>query len=193
MNGKALLVLALAATATNACAKLGQGSSPRSGAVAQGSGPKCNAAAQIARFHKTAKEPLDWLARTAGAITTPLKYLSTAIDGPAAWQNTGCNASGIGRPIRTAQHSTEGLYTVDVVIISGDVSGSPIPPGLHVRLEVLPGRDSHRSVRKRRPQPTDVIGFGGPLVWDKDKRCAHHCDGHMEVHPIETIEYLPIP
>jgi hypothetical protein len=152
--------------------------------------PPCNAAIEIHHFMAVKKDALDSKAKLAGFITTPLKYISTGFDGFAAWRDTGCNASGVGIPVRTAQHSTDGLYTVDVALRSAEVNGFKVPLPAFVRLEVKPGRPAHASMRERLPQPTDVIRFSGPLVWDKDKDCPHHCDGHMEIHPFERIEFV---
>ncbi len=150
--------------------------------------PPCDAAKEVARFMTVPKPELHKLDRSAGALTTPLKFLSTLFDGPNAWEDTGCSVSGIGRPVREGQHSTDGFYTVDVAVIDLVIEGVRVGPGRFVRLEILPGRPAHESAKRRRPAPADVIRFTGPLVWDKDKDAAHP-RGHMEVHPI-TIEYL---
>src|SRR5207253_7597688 len=103
----------------------------------------CDAAREAKRFMQVHKDPLKAVDRIAGFITTPLKYLSTAIDGPGAWEPTGCYASGTGRPLWRAQHSTDDLYTVDVELSSAEVNGVPVPSGRYVRLEVKPGTPAH--------------------------------------------------
>jgi hypothetical protein len=132
------------------------------------------------------KPKLDKVDRSAGVITTPLKYLSTLVDGPGAWEDTGCRVLGTGRPVRVTQHSTDGFYTVDVAIVDLRVDGIQVPLGRFVRLEIIPGRPAHRTVKKRRPQETDLIRFTGPLVWDKDKD-ADHPHGHMEASGDDRI------
>lgn len=149
----------------------------------------CDAPRQIARFMTVSKPRLKPIDRDSGFITTPLKYLSTAFDGPHAWERTGCSAVGFGYPVREAQHSTDGFYTIDVGITELWVGTFRVPAGRYVRLEVIPGTAAHRSLKDRRPQPWDLIRFSGPLVWDKDTDNCHP-DGHMEVHPIEAIEFL---
>ena len=149
----------------------------------------CDAPAEIARFMTIPKPRLTALDRDSGFLTTPLKYLSTQFDGPHAWERTRCAAAGFGRPVREAQHSTDGLYTVDVAITELMVEGFFVPPGRYVRLEVIPGTAAHRSLKNRRPEPSDLIGFRGPLVWDKDTD-ADHPFGHMEIHPSEAIEFV---
>jgi hypothetical protein len=140
---------------------------------------------QITGYHKLALGPKEQIS---GILTTPLKYASSLIDGPSAWRDTGCNASGKGVPLYTAQLSSDGIYTVDVAIRHVEVEGQPVPDGegaKYVRLEILPGRPSHASIGKRRPGCSDLIRFSGPLVWDKDP--PH---GHMEIHPIDAIEFI---
>ena len=152
--------------------------------------PICNAEAEAQRFMEKKKEPLDDLARAAGALTTPLKHLSSLIDGPGAWRDTGCNASGVGTPVRMTQHSTDDLYTIDVQLHRAEVNGAPVPAGRFIRLEVVPGWPAHGAIAKRLPREGDIIAFRGFLVWDKDKVPPHHRDGHMEIHPVEPIEFL---
>ena len=110
--------------------------------------------------------------------------MSSLIDGPGAWRDTGCNASGVGTAIRATQHSTDDLYTIDVRLRHAEVDGVPVPAGRYIRLEVLPGWPAHAAITKRRSQEGDVIAFRG-FVWDKDRVEPDHPDGHMEIHPIE--------
>jgi hypothetical protein len=152
----------------------------------------CEPAVEVTRFQSIPKSRLDGLSRFAGFLTTPLKYLSTAVNGPAAWRDTGCYAAGTGVPVRRGQHSTDGIYTVDVAIRDVKVDGVAVPPGHYVRLEILPGRPSHASVRRRMPGPDTLIHFSGPLVWDKDKD-ADHPNGHMEIHPVAPIAFRDEP
>lgn len=122
----------------------------------------------------------------------PLKYLSTEFHGPGSWAPTGCFAAGVGVPMRRAQHSTDGLYTIDLKLEWLDVNGQQlgIADQRYIRLEVLPGRPAHGSVRRRRPSANDFVWFRGPLVWDNDRDCPNFCGGHMEVHPIELVIFL---
>ena len=152
--------------------------------------PACDAQAQANNFMETPKDPLDDLARAAGALTTPLKHLSSLIDGPGAWRDTGCNAFGVGTPVQATQHSTDDLYTIDVKLHHAEVNGVPVPAGRYVRLEVVPGWPAHGAIAERLPQKGDIIAFRGFLVWDKDNVPPHHPCGHMEIHPVEPIEFL---
>jgi hypothetical protein len=155
--------------------------------------PTCNALVERKRFHTPSKPKLSWFDRLSGALTTPFKHLSTSFDGPGAWRDTGCDAQGIGRTVRATQHSTDDLYTIDVEIVQGWVTGHCVQAGKFVRLEVLPGRPAHRALRTRRPQLNEVIAFGGPLIWDKDKRPPQFTLGHMEIHPRDPIIFLSAP
>jgi hypothetical protein len=150
--------------------------------------PTCNAAVEAKRFQIRSKPPLTWLDRVSGALTTPFKHLFTAFDGPSAWRDTGCDATGIGRALYGTQHSTDGLYTIDVAIRKACVNSVEVDENRYVRLEILPGTRAHGALRARRPQQDEVIVFSGPLIWDKDKKPDFPL-GHMEIHPHEPIEY----
>jgi hypothetical protein len=137
------------------------------------------------------KDALTWMEEKPAFLVTPLKHLSTVFSGPSAWVDTGCDAKGVGRPVREAQHSTDGFYTIDVSVKELWVEGVhfvPIDRPRYVRLEIMPGTDAHRSVEARLPERTDLIEFSGPLVWDKDVDRDHR--GHMEVHPIHAIRFV---
>jgi hypothetical protein len=145
------------------------------------------------QFQTLSKPALGWFERLSGAISTPLKHLSTSFDGPGAWRDTGCDAQGIGRTVWPTGHSTDDLYTIDVQIIQAWVNGRCVEGGRFVRIEVLPSRPAHRALRTRRPQTDEVIAFSGPLIWDKDKRRPYFTLGHMEIHPRDPILYLSAP
>ena len=153
--------------------------------------PACHATVEAEKFMKSPKLELDDFARMAGALSTPFKHLSSLIGGPAAWRDTGCNASGVGTPVWPTQRSTDDLYTIDVKVSHAEVNGVRVPAGRYIRLEVLPGWPSHDAIRKRLPHKGDLIAFRGFLIWDKDIDRPHHADGHMEIHPVEPIQFLP--
>ena len=154
--------------------------------------PDCNAALEVARIDRVmtdSKPELTSRDRNWGWLTTPPKHLSSEFHGPGAWTDTGCNASGIGTPVRPTQHSTDDLYTIDVKLACAFVNGQRVPAGKYIRLEVRPGWPAHESARNHEPQPGDVIRFSGPLIWDGDKRERPFENGHMEIHPVEPIEF----
>ena len=152
--------------------------------------PVCSAALEARSFQQKSKPELGGFDRATGAISTPLKHLSTSFDGPGAWRDTGCEAQGVGRTKWPTAHSTDGIYTIDVEIIQAWVEGRCVPSPSFVRLEVLPGWPAHDALRGRRPQSGDTIAFSGPLIWDKDKK-PDFPDGHMEIHPRNPIQVLP--
>jgi hypothetical protein len=151
--------------------------------------PVCSAHAEAGNFQRYSKPKLSGFERLTGALSTPLKHLSTRFDSTGAWRDTGCDASGVGTPVYPTLHSTDGIYTIDVAIREAWVNGIQVAPGSCVRLEVLPGRAAHAAMRMRRPQTTDVIAFSGPLIWDKDKKPGF-AFGHMEIHPVDSIRYV---
>jgi len=66
--------------------------------------PSCNPTKEVERLMTVPKRTLGDGDRFAGALSTPFKYLSSIFDGVGAWEMTGCDAVGYGRPIRDAQH-----------------------------------------------------------------------------------------
>lgn len=151
--------------------------------------PVCSAAAEAANFQDRSKPRLNSLDRFSGFLTTPFKHLFTSFDWPSGWRDTGCDAWGTGSPVCPAQHSTDGLYTIDIAIRDAWVNGEKVPDGRFIRLEVLPGTQAHKELAGRRPQPTDLIEFRGPLIWDRDRKDGFP-DGHMEIHPRDPIKFL---
>jgi hypothetical protein len=154
--------------------------------------PDCNPDEQIARLMTVPKKTLGDFDRLAGLFSTPGKYLSSVFNGPDGWEPTGCDAVGVGVPVRDAQNSTDGIWTVDVAIQELDVQTHKAPPGRYVRLEIKPGSPASRSANQHPPTPNDLIGFAGPMIWDKDKD-GEHPYGHMEIHPQAEIRFLQKP
>jgi len=150
--------------------------------------PDCNPAEQTARLMAVPKKTLDDPSRLLGAASTPAKYISSIFDGYGAWEPTGCDGVGIGRPVREAQLSTDGLWTIDVAISDFDIQGTQAPPGRYIRLEVFPNTNAHDSIAGHTPTSADIIRFRGPMMWDKDTD-SDHPHGHMEVHPLAAIEF----
>ena len=150
--------------------------------------PTCNPQQQVGRLMTIPKKKLDDPSRLLGAASTPLKYLSSIFHGYGGWEVTGCDAVGIGRPVREAALSTDEFWTVDLAISDFDVQGTKAESGRYIRLEIIPGTDAHSSVAARKPVPSDVIRFRGPMVWDKDTD-GDHPSGHMEMHPLAALEF----
>jgi hypothetical protein len=108
-------------------------------------------------------------------ITTPVFKQFLGIEG---WDETGYVADGRGIPVRDAQHSTDGFWTVDVEIeffrILGLVRWGP---GLFIRLEIRPGRLAHGVCQVHNGiKAGQKIAFKGPVLLDHDA-------SFLEVHP----------
>lgn len=152
--------------------------------------PDCNPQEQLSRLMTVPKKTLGDVDRLAGAASTPAKYISSIFDGTGAWEQTGCDGSGVGIPIRDGQISTDGFWTVDLKLADDgfEIQGQKATPGHFIRLEIVPGTAAHDSASAHNPKPSDVIRFSGPMVWDKDKD-DDHPTGHMEVHPYGTLGF----
>lgn len=119
-------------------------------------------------------------------LSTPFKRL-----GISGWTRTGCSASGYGKPVRNAAHSTDGFFTIDVELLSlRVVSHSDGAEYLHsgqkryLRLEVEPGTRAHGTCERDRPQAGQILGFKGEVLIDRD-------GPFYEVHPTNVWQYAP--
>lgn len=129
--------------------------------------------------HLSTKEQkaLNWFDEDIAFFTTPFKRL-----GISGWTHTGCSAGGKGRPVRPAQHSTDGFWTIDVEVISLAVASNHgtaqviRPTGAYLRLEVEPGNSAHDVCAHRHPQHSDIVCFQGEVLIDRD-------GPFYEVHP----------
>ena len=123
------------------------------------------------------QEALNWFDEDIAFFTTPFKRL-----GISGWTHTGCSAGGKGRPVRPAQHSTDGFWTIDVQVVSLAVASSfgtaqvILPTASYVRLEVEPGNSAHDACAHHHPQPSDIVCFQGEVLIDRD-------GPFYEVHP----------
>ena len=112
------------------------------------------------------------IARFLAFLTTPLKKL-----GISGWLQTGCTGRGTGKAIRDAQHSTDGFFTIDVVL-TGLLIGQTLSTvaGRYIRLEVKPGTDAHVICTKRKVRANAMIRFEGEVLIDND-------GPFLEIHP----------
>ena len=90
-------------------------------------------------------------------------------------------AAGEGAPVRTAQHSTDGFWTIDLELTSFAIGGTPGPPDRFLRLEVEPGTAAHARCEQSIPTPAIRVRFGGAVVIDTD-------GPFLEIHPEEDFE-----
>ena len=115
---------------------------------------------------------LTWIARSLGFVTTPFKRL-----GVRGWTKTGCMAQGAGRPVRNAQHSTDGFFTIDVALTELQVGQVHYALSIsYIRLEVEPGTEAHTVCERTHVLAGAAIRFAGPVFVDHD-------GPFLEIHP----------
>jgi LysM domain len=114
---------------------------------------------------------------TLGEIDEDIAPLTTMFKcmGIEGWINTGCEAVGRGHPVREAQHSQDGFWTIDLALEDLQIQGQHSAPGRFLRLEVRPNRPAHGVASAHLFTSVDEICFGGPVMIDKGK--------WLEVHP----------
>lgn len=133
----------------------------------------CDPAGTIAQLSTEPQKPLSWFDRFIAWLTTPFKFC-----GISGWEETGCEAKVSGRPVRDAQHSTDGFWTIDVSLASFAIGTTPAPvaPPKFLRLEVEPGTEAHAVCAGTRVREGMLLSFGGPVVVDTD-------GPFLELHP----------
>ncbi|HXM77179.1 MAG TPA: hypothetical protein VN971_10410, partial [Thermoanaerobaculia bacterium] len=98
--------------------------------------------------------------------------------GISGWEETGCDARGAGSPVRDAQHSTDGFWTIDVSL--AEFSIGPLEADLsfprYLRLEVEPGTRAHAICARARVRQGTLLSFAGAVVIDRDA-------DFLEIHP----------
>lgn len=139
--------------------------------------PPCDAAATLARLSRDPQPTLSWFDRAVAFLTTPFKRL-----GISGWKETGCAGAGRGAPVRDAQHSTDGFWTVDVALEAftiGRLAADALAPR-YLRLEIEPGTIAHRICAETPPLTGTSLSFGGAIVIDTDA-------DFLEIHPDEDF------
>ncbi len=120
-----------------------------------------------------------WFSRSVAFVTTPFKFL-----GISGWTDTGCLAEATGSPVRDAQHSTDGFWTIDVRLNDFRVGPPPTPHGAlfepssyrFIRLEIEPGTRAHEVCSRTSIAAGAMLSFSGPVVVDTD-------GPFLEIHP----------
>jgi hypothetical protein len=127
----------------------------------------------VAQLSADAQQALSWFARFIAFFTTPFKFW-----GISGWKETGCDAEAVGWPIRDAQHSTDGFWTIDVRLdgFSIGTTSADLTTPKFARLEVEPGTAAHDVCARTRVLEGMRIAFGGAVVVDTD-------GPFLEVHP----------
>ena len=136
----------------------------------------CDAARTLGMLSTKAQDKLGWFATHFAFLTTPFKRL-----GISGWKETGCTAVALGIPVRDAQHSTDGFWTIDFKLQSFDVGGTMAGPDRFVRVEVEPETRAHDVCEKTKIIADMAVRFGGPVVIDED-------GPFLEVHPDQDFE-----
>ena len=137
--------------------------------------PACEAERTLAMLSEAPQPRLGWFARFIAFLATPFKRI-----GISGWQETGCVAAAVARPVRDAQHSTDGFWTIDVALSSLEIAGREAPPGRFLRIEVEPETVAHEQCERTRVTQSVVLRFGGAVVIDTD-------GPFFEVHPDEDF------
>ena len=137
----------------------------------------CDAPRTIAMLSREPQESVGWLSRWIAFLTTPFKFL-----GISGWTDTGCAARGSGSPVRDAQHSTDGFWTIDVELAEFWIgprlaTRDPILDSPRfLRLEIEPGTRAHEICERNPVAAGAAFSFGGPVVVDTD-------GPFLELHP----------
>ena len=140
----------------------------------------CDAAGTVARLSADAQPALSWLGRFLAFLTTPFKFW-----GISGWEETGCEAAASGRPVRDAQHSTDGFWTMDVRLEEFRIgtTSADLTSARFLRVEVEPGTKAHGVCAATRVLAGMGLAFGGALVVDTD-------GPFLEVHPEEEFRIV---
>ncbi len=133
----------------------------------------CDPSGTAARLSTSPQKPLSWFDRWIAWFTTPFKFC-----GISGWEETGCEADASGRPVRDAQHSTDGFWTIDVALETFAIGATPadLSRPKFLRLEVEPETRAHAVCVGTRVREGMLLSFGGPVVVDTD-------GPFLEVHP----------
>jgi hypothetical protein len=135
--------------------------------------PACDAGGTIAMLSTAPQGKLSWFDRLIAVLTTPFKFL-----GISGWKETGCEAKARGKPVRDAQHSTDGFWTIDVQLEEFRIGteSANLTPAKFIRLEVEPKTKAHDVCAATAVREGMRLDFGGAVVVDTDGPC-------LEVHP----------
>lgn len=131
----------------------------------------CDAQRTLSMLSDEPQKRLGWFSRVIGFLTTPFKHV-----GISGWRETGCFARAVGVPVRDAQHSTDGFWTIDVSVRSFEIGEEVAPPGRFLRVEVEPGTNAHEVCESTKIAAGTVVQFGGAVVVDTD-------GPFLEIHP----------
>ena len=140
----------------------------------------CDAAGTVAQLSADAQQALSWFGRFIAFLTTLFKFW-----GISGWKETGCEAAASGRPVRDAQHSTDGFWTIDVRLAEFRIgtTSADLTRARFLRVEVEPGTKAQEVCAATRVLAGMEIAFGGAVVVDTD-------GPFLEVHPEEEFRIM---
>jgi hypothetical protein len=140
----------------------------------------CDPRATLGRLSEEPQDALSWFDRFIAVLTTPFKFC-----GISGWEETGCQAQACGRPVRDAQHSTDGFWTIDVLLTTFRIGPNPadLAKSRFVRLEVEPDTKAHNVCSATRVRRDMDLAFGGAVVVDTD-------GPFLEVHPEDDFQIV---
>jgi hypothetical protein len=141
----------------------------------------CDAPGTLDELSRSPQAALSLFDRLIAFLTTPFKFL-----GISGWQETGCEAKASGRPVRDAQHSTDGFWTIDIALEAFAIgsSAADLSSARYIRLEVEPDTKAHVVCASTRVTAGLGLDFGGAVVVDTD-------GPFLEVHPEEDFRICP--
>jgi len=140
----------------------------------------CDAEATLGRLSTAPQPALSLFDRLIAFLTTPFKFL-----GISGWQETGCEAKAAGRPVRDAQHSTDGFWTIDVALDAFAIgtAAAVLSSRRYVRLEIEPDTKAHAVCAATPVTAGRKLDFGGAVVVDTD-------GPFLEVHPEDDFRIV---
>lgn len=140
----------------------------------------CDAQGTVGKLSLQPQPALSWFDRFVAFLTTPFKFL-----GISGWEETGCEAAAAGRPVRDAQHSTDGFWTIDLALEAFAIKATPadLASRRYIRLEVEPDTRAHDVCGQTRVTAGTEIVFGGAIVVDTD-------GPFLEIHPEDDFRIV---
>lgn len=140
----------------------------------------CDPGGAVGKLSLEPQPALSWFDRSVSFVTTIFKFL-----GVSGWTETGCSADAVGRPVRDAQHSTDGFWTIDVRLEAFRIGSDPadLKPDKFIRVEVEPGTKAHEVCAGTRVLKDMELTFGGAVVVDTD-------GPFLEVHPEDDFRIV---
>jgi len=138
----------------------------------------------------TPNDSLGFVDQAIGVFTTPFKEA-----GVSSWVTTGCIGTATGSPVRPAQHSTDGFWTIDIRLDSLIVTDRSVnlyswplsAANRFVRLEVAPGSRAHAYCGSHEVLTYAKLTTAGAIWLDNDS------ETWLELHPGQDADQFSQP